>query len=320
MKNRNSIDEQTWKYLICTDIEPARLYLMPKIHKPSYPGRPIVASNGTPTEKISHFVDYHLFSLGRTNPVFSKGHNTFSPETEQNYFTPSSFPLSYSGCIFTLYKYSPWWWNPCMPVGTTFEKCAGTTHTWPNNTNIMYLNKGQFRLCKKTLPSDQWNCHGHLYDSSYANLLMAKLEESFLSTVTTLKPYVWWRYIDDIFVIWQHGEESLKTIHKRPQLMASMQSSSLLSGHPIPSHSWTHLSSYRMDHFQWTSTPNPLTHTSTYQQTAAIHTTASHQYHSVKPWESVASAQQRTVSSNIQIDSNNTLYRGVTQDPSYQGR
>ena len=25
-----------------------------------------------------------------------------------------------------------------------------------------------------------------------------------------LKPYIWWRYIDDIFLIWEHGEESFK--------------------------------------------------------------------------------------------------------------
>ena len=25
-----------------------------------------------------------------------------------------------------------------------------------------------------------------------------------------LKPYLWWRYIDDIFLLWEHGEEKLK--------------------------------------------------------------------------------------------------------------
>ena len=45
---------------------------------------------------------------------------------------------------------------------------------------------------------------------SYANLFMAKLESSLLSHPTTLKPLVWWRYIDDIFALWTHGEEALK--------------------------------------------------------------------------------------------------------------
>ena len=36
---------------------------------------------------------------------------------------------------------------------------------------------------------------------------MAALEKKILSKV---KKSVWWRYIDDIFFIWEHGEESLK--------------------------------------------------------------------------------------------------------------
>ena len=38
---------------------------------------------------------------------------------------------------------------------------------------------------------------------------MAELEEEILSEVE-LKPYLWWRYIDDIFFLWEHGEEKLK--------------------------------------------------------------------------------------------------------------
>ena len=38
---------------------------------------------------------------------------------------------------------------------------------------------------------------------------MADLEKRLLSDID-LKPYIWWRYIDDIFLIWEHGEESLK--------------------------------------------------------------------------------------------------------------
>ena len=38
---------------------------------------------------------------------------------------------------------------------------------------------------------------------------MTDLEKRLLSDID-LKPYIWWRYIDDIFLIWEHGEESLK--------------------------------------------------------------------------------------------------------------
>ena len=38
---------------------------------------------------------------------------------------------------------------------------------------------------------------------------MADLEKRLLSDID-LKPYIWWSYIDDIFLIWEHGQESLK--------------------------------------------------------------------------------------------------------------
>ena len=34
------------------------------------------------------------------------------------------------------------------------------------------------------------------------------VEENFLEN-SVLKPSVWWRYIDDIFMIWQHGRENI---------------------------------------------------------------------------------------------------------------
>ena len=38
---------------------------------------------------------------------------------------------------------------------------------------------------------------------------MVELEEEILREVV-LKPYLWWWYIDNIFFIWEHGEEKLK--------------------------------------------------------------------------------------------------------------
>ena len=39
---------------------------------------------------------------------------------------------------------------------------------------------------------------------------MAELEEEILEKVE-FKQYLWWRYIDDIFFPWEHGEEKRKS-------------------------------------------------------------------------------------------------------------
>ena len=43
----------------------------------------------------------------------------------------------------------------------------------------------------------------------YSILFLADLEEKLLRSYDC-KPSVWWRYIDDVFFIWTHGEEELQ--------------------------------------------------------------------------------------------------------------
>ena len=49
--------------------------------------------------------------------------------------------------------------------------------------------------------------------SPYAIIFRDSLEEVILSN-SILKPLVWWRYTDDIFMMWEHGEEELKKFLK----------------------------------------------------------------------------------------------------------
>ncbi|EDO31410.1 predicted protein, partial [Nematostella vectensis] len=52
---------------------------------------------------------------------------------------------------------------------------------------------------------------------SYANLFMAKVENEIIDS-SPVKPYLWRRYIDDIFMIWTEGEDALR------EFMAHMNS------------------------------------------------------------------------------------------------
>ena len=60
MKKDNVIDQNLYSSLLPTSPVPGRLYFLPKVHKQGNPGRPIISSNGTATEKLSAFVDFHL--------------------------------------------------------------------------------------------------------------------------------------------------------------------------------------------------------------------------------------------------------------------
>ena len=60
MYKNKLINHKTRQYLIQSEVKPERFYILPKVHKPGNPGRPIVSSNSHPSERLSHFVDYHL--------------------------------------------------------------------------------------------------------------------------------------------------------------------------------------------------------------------------------------------------------------------
>ena len=50
---------------------------------------------------------------------------------------------------------------------------------------------------------------GTKFAPSFANLFMFDLERKLLREYH-LSPWVWWRFLDDIFIIWLHDEEKLK--------------------------------------------------------------------------------------------------------------
>ena len=54
---------------------------------------------------------------------------------------------------------------------------------------------------------------GTKFAAPYASIFRDQHETKFLES-QILKPLVWFRYIDDIFFIWTHGEEKLKKFMK----------------------------------------------------------------------------------------------------------
>ena len=59
-KKSNLIPEKIASMLKCKDPKPPKFYTLPKIHKKSNPGRPVISSIGCHTTNISKYVDHHL--------------------------------------------------------------------------------------------------------------------------------------------------------------------------------------------------------------------------------------------------------------------
>ena len=73
----------------------------------------------------------------------------------------------------------------------------------------LVLKSSIFNFSKRTLKQKRGTAVGTKFAQPYIILFMAELEEKILEIVDN-KSYLWWRYIDDIFFIWEHGEEKLR--------------------------------------------------------------------------------------------------------------
>ena len=59
------------------DTRVPRFYILPNIHKPGNPSRPILSSCGSLNEGISHFVEFHLGPLVKKIPSYIKATTDF---------------------------------------------------------------------------------------------------------------------------------------------------------------------------------------------------------------------------------------------------
>ena len=78
----------------------------------------------------------------------------------------------------------------------------------------LVLKNNYFEFNSKFWKQIQGTAIGTKFAPPYAIIFMAALEENFLNS-SNKKPLLWWRYIDDIFTIWEHGEKALEEFMDR---------------------------------------------------------------------------------------------------------
>ena len=140
------INDKTKLYLIQSDVKPGRFYILPKVHKPGNPGRPIVSSNSHPTESLPHFVDYHLQPLVHKLPFFVKDTNDFLKKllTIGNLPANSLLVTLDVSSLFNNYSVSPRWiWSDKI----TNKRAARVGY------NHFISNKGEWNNCFSTFSS-----------------------------------------------------------------------------------------------------------------------------------------------------------------------
>jgi hypothetical protein len=189
---------------------PGRFYTLPKIHKLGNPppGRPIVSGNGTVTEVISSFADNFLKPLVPTLPSYIQDSTHFLKILESLksiVFSPDT--LVGTADVTSLY--------PNIPQDEGLEACKQYLNNRVDQdipTDFLLslmdfvLKNNNFTFNNEHYIQTQGTAMGTQMAPSYACLFMGVLEQKMLDQAP-FKPYLWVRFIDDIFFIWTHGQE-----------------------------------------------------------------------------------------------------------------
>ncbi|KAI8495641.1 hypothetical protein Bbelb_266130 [Branchiostoma belcheri] len=201
LREDGTIDDTTYNYLsppVCprTPI----FYLLPKIHKKGNPGRPILSANDCATERISEFADFHLRPLHTTD--FLRRLNKLG-KVPQN-------------AILVTLDVSSLYTN--IPTDEGIQACREALQNDPADVpteaicqlldRILHLNNLEFN--EEHYIQVQGTALGTRVAPSYANIFMGHFEDRFVYK-RTVRPWIWWRYIDDIFAVWTRSEEELKS-------------------------------------------------------------------------------------------------------------
>ena len=209
MRSRDQLSKKAHKFLSPIDCRTARFYLLPKIHKAGNPGRPIISGNGSPTEHISLFIDTFLKPL--VPQISSYVHDTpdFLRKLERVKDQIPNTAIIGTIDVSSLYTNIP----HDEGIHACSSALAKSGHSTPPISDIatlmrLVLTKNNFSFLDKHYLQVHGTAMGTRMAPSFACLFMGDLEERMLSAAPC-RPWIWWRYIDDVFFIWTRDSHSL---------------------------------------------------------------------------------------------------------------
>ena len=208
LRIRKLLPEHHLAYLTPKNCRTPIFYMLPKIHKANNPGRPIVSGCYGPTEKLSAYLDYYLQPLAQKVNSYIKDTNHFL----QKLMLLDNIPTS---SILVTIDVTALYTNIPHRDGILAVKEALETRrdkepkTWILLRLLYFvLTKTCFKFDNQFYEQISGTTMGTKCAPSYAILFMDKFERDFLAKCA-LSPLMWWRYIDDIFMIWPHSSEEL---------------------------------------------------------------------------------------------------------------
>ncbi|XP_066926568.1 uncharacterized protein [Clytia hemisphaerica] len=190
-------------------------YGLPKLHKNFSkfpPLRPIVSGFSSCSNRLSEFLDGFLkYQAQKTN--------SYIRDTKDFLVRLADLPSLPSNTILVTMDVASLYTNIDHEEGANacFDHLEqrnkkSISSSYLKKLILLVLRVKRIPIWEQHLPPIKGTAMGTPMAPNYANLFMASLETKMLDEyyeLTKLRPLVWYRYIDDIFFIWTHGNESL---------------------------------------------------------------------------------------------------------------
>ena len=189
-----------------------RFYLLPKIHKEQEkwnnnmpPGRPIVSDCNSDTYKIAQYIDHFLSPLAISHPSYIKDTTDLQKKLSQIEPPANSFLITLD--VESLYT------NIDNTKGIEAVKETFLKHPQPKRPDEEIIQLLTHSLENNDFVfNDQWflqtggTAMGKRFAPNYANIFLAKWESEALKKCPK-QPHAYFRFLDDIFIIWPHSLE-----------------------------------------------------------------------------------------------------------------
>ena len=214
LHTKKIIDNDLFGFLLPKNpIRTPIFYMLPKIHKPNNPGRPIISGCGSPTVNISKFLDHSLRPIVELSPSYIRDTTHFLQIVLNH-----NFHIPKDSWLVTLDVKSLY---TSIPQNEGIECCLyainehyqGTPPLDIKHLQQMFefvLKHNYFTFNDKFYLQTHGTAMGTKMAPNYANIFMTKIENHILQNAPhNRKPLLWKRFIDDIFLIWPYDLQSL---------------------------------------------------------------------------------------------------------------
>jgi len=185
-------------------------YMLPKIHKINNPGRPVISSVNSHTEKMSAYVDEFLRPIAERLPSYIRDTTDFI----QRMKVLRKLPVE---CYLVTLDVSSLYKNIDIDEGLTVvqEELMKTDRVKPSPQTLTCLLEKVLRSNNFTFNDEHFiqikgTAMGTRVAPNFANVYMGRFEENFVyKTEWSNYVIIWVRFIGDIFLIWKGDRDSL---------------------------------------------------------------------------------------------------------------